>query len=66
MSCCERLIGLIYSLGQGLLRKLNFAKKRILENDNHFWKENIFLRVRDNFTHANAIAVQTKHGTNKL
>ena len=54
-------------MGQVRLRKLDFAKKVILEKYNHFLQEKLIFRsFGENFTFANASAVQTKHGTKKL
>ena len=54
-------------MDQGRLKKVDFAKKVILEKYNHFWLENpIFCSFGAIFTSTNACAVETKHGTKNL
>ena len=54
-------------MGQRLLRKLDFAKKEILEKINLFSQDKpIFLSVGENFTFANACAIRIKQGTKTL
>ena len=55
-------------MSQLRLRKLDFAKKGISENLNHFLQEKkpIFRYFGEKSTFANAFAVQIKHGTKKL
>ena len=54
-------------MGQGRLRKLDFAKKVILEKCNLFLQEKPISRsFGEKFAFANASAVQTKHGSKNL
>ena len=59
-------MGLLFSMGQGLLTKLDFAKNEILEKYSHFWAKKSLLNFADRFTFSNACAIQTNLGANEL
>ena len=55
-----------FAMGQGPLRKPDVTKNGIWKGIPFLAKNSIFLSFGEKFTYANACAVQTKYGTNKL
>ena len=55
--------GVAFSMDQGLLTKLDFAKN-VLESITIFVQKTVFLSFGDVFTFSNACAIQINLGTN--